>query len=345
MHLGPGCAPVGGAVDAIQAVVVGAEERIHVVGVGSRSGHFAARRSAGGHSVAHDLGPGGPKVAREPHSAVGAGSGVQQVGRAGHGGQRLKASALHHGPGRAAVGGAVHAAARRHYQVLGLGRVDHDARQASVVGQLKGEASGLPRGSAVGGFKHADAVGVVGVAVARGDVHRVGIQRVDGDSAHAQVGKQVGIRRPCSALVGGLPQSARRSAGKHDVGVGGVERNRVDAPNALHRVSVERPYGRPLADSADPGRGAAPILLNLLHSLVQYRGVGTLPGRVDAGIHKRFPALELLPAFAFFGGFALKGCVKFADDVVHVARRIVPQFQPLRLVLSKKASGSNREEC
>jgi len=97
--------------------------------------------------------------------------------------------------------------------------------------------------------------------------------------------------------------------------------------------------------SAGSGRGAAPILLDLLHSLVECRGVGTLAGRVDAGVHKRFPALELLPAFAFFGGFALKGCVKFADDFVHVARRIVPQFQPLRLVLSKKASGSNREEC
>ena len=239
---------VCGAVDAQQAVVVGAVDRVHVIGVCRGGGDFRAK-AVGGRQTGGNHGPGSAKVSGTENARVVVSAGVEQATVAGHALYGLEGAALHQRPGNAAVRSTENAVARGGYYRLGLGGMDGQSGDPTVQIHRHGEARGSPRLSAVDCFQYANGIRVSRVPVSGTDVHGVRIQGVDGNGADAQIGQQIRVGGPGGAVVVRTPQAARRRSRKQPIRHGGMKSNGIHTANARNGIPVHRTHQGPVTDS------------------------------------------------------------------------------------------------
>ena len=157
----------------------------------------------------------------------------------------------------AAIGvGSVDVAERRDIDAIGIRRVDHHASDLA-----RGfEADVGPGLAGVGGFVHADAVGVLAadIGLAGADVDDIGIRRRHRDGADRADGNAlVGDGEPGAAGVLGLPHAAADGAEIEGVGLVGVAGDAIRA-SAAHGADVA---------PAQTGQQAAGILAPGAHLL------------------------------------------------------------------------------
>ena len=143
----------------------------------------------------------------------------------------------------AAIGiGVIDMAESGDVNAIGVGRVDHNASDLAR-GFEADMGPGLAR---VGGFEHADAIGVLAadIGLAGADVDDVRIRRGHGDGAdRADRNALIGDGIPRAAGVFGLPHAAADGAEIEGVGLIGVAGDGIRA-SAAHGTDVAPDAGR-----------------------------------------------------------------------------------------------------